>query len=62
VKYTNLVLRKPDFEEIEKLGREAGILNGSAHFEDYTDASSPAARSGPFSARLLLQLSAGNRG
>lgn len=39
VKYTNLALRKPDFEEIESLGREAGILNGTAHFEDYTDAS-----------------------
>ena len=39
VKYTNLALRKPDFEEIEALGRAAGILNGSAHFEDYTDAS-----------------------
>jgi NitT/TauT family transport system substrate-binding protein len=39
VKYTNLALRKPDFEEIEALGRSAGILNGSAHFEDYTDAS-----------------------
>ena len=39
VKYTNLALRKPDFEEIEALGREAGILNGTAHFEDYTDAS-----------------------
>ncbi len=39
VKYTNLVLRKPDFEEIEALGREAGILNGTAHFEDYTDGS-----------------------
>ena len=39
VKYTNLALRKPDFEEIEELGREAGILNGSAHFPDYTDTS-----------------------
>jgi NitT/TauT family transport system substrate-binding protein len=39
VKYTNLTLRKPDFAEIEQLGREAGILNGTAHFEDYTDAS-----------------------
>src|SRR5438876_143144 len=39
VKYTNLTLRKPDFDEIEELGREAGILNGTAHFEDYTDAS-----------------------
>ncbi|MDB6138974.1 MAG: NitT/TauT family transport system substrate-binding protein [Verrucomicrobiaceae bacterium] len=39
VKYTNLALRKHDFEEIEDLGREAGILTGKAHFEDYTDAS-----------------------
>src|SRR6266581_1401857 len=39
VKYTNLTLRKPDFEEIEELGRESGILQGTAHFEDYTDAS-----------------------
>jgi NitT/TauT family transport system substrate-binding protein len=39
VRYTNLILRKPDFEEIEQLGHEAGILNGSAHFADYTDAS-----------------------
>src|SRR5207302_2006051 len=39
VKYTNLALHKPDFAEIEELGREAGILNGTAHFEDYTDAS-----------------------
>lgn len=39
VKYTNLALRKPDFEEIEVLGREAGIIQGTARFEDYTDAS-----------------------
>jgi NitT/TauT family transport system substrate-binding protein len=39
VKYTNRMLRKPDFEEIEQLGREAAILKGTAHFEDYTDAS-----------------------
>jgi len=39
VKYTNLSLRKPDFEEIEQLGLESGILQGTAHFEDYTDAS-----------------------
>jgi NitT/TauT family transport system substrate-binding protein len=39
VKYTNLMLRKPDFEEIEELGRQSGILQGTAHFEDYTDAS-----------------------
>lgn len=39
VKYTNLSLRKKDFEEIEALGRESGILQGKARFEDYTDAS-----------------------
>ncbi len=39
VKYTNLSLRKKDFEEIEQLGRESGILQGTARFEDYTDVS-----------------------
>lgn len=39
VKYTNLSLHRKDFEEIETLGREAGILDGSARFEDYTDTS-----------------------
>lgn len=39
VKYTNLALRKKDFEEIEELGQKAGILQGAARFEDYTDAS-----------------------
>jgi NitT/TauT family transport system substrate-binding protein len=39
VKYTNLTIRKADFEEIEALGKETGILKGTAHFEDYTDAS-----------------------
>jgi NitT/TauT family transport system substrate-binding protein len=39
VKYTNLNVRRPDFEEIEGLGREAGILEGKAHFDDYADAS-----------------------
>ena len=37
VKYTNLTPLRKDFEEIEALGREAGILNGTAHFEDYVD-------------------------
>lgn len=37
VKYTNLALRRPDFEEIEGLGQEAGILKGTAHFADYAD-------------------------
>jgi NitT/TauT family transport system substrate-binding protein len=39
VKYTNLTVRRPDFEEIERLGREAGILTGLAGFPDYCDAS-----------------------
>jgi NitT/TauT family transport system substrate-binding protein len=39
VKYTNLTVRRPDFEEIERLGVEAGILRGTAHFEDYADSS-----------------------
>jgi NitT/TauT family transport system substrate-binding protein len=39
VKYTNLNVRRPDFEEIEALGRESGILEGKARFEDYADPS-----------------------
>ena len=39
VKYTRLTPLKPDFEEIETLGRESGILKGTAHFEDYVDPS-----------------------
>ncbi len=39
VKYTNLTLLRPDFEEIERLGIQAGILQGTAHFDDYADPS-----------------------
>jgi len=39
VKYTRLTPLKPDFEEIEALGKESGILKGTAHFEDYVDPS-----------------------
>ena len=39
VKYTNLTVVRKDFEEIEALGQEAGILNGTARFEDYADPS-----------------------
>jgi NitT/TauT family transport system substrate-binding protein len=39
VKYTDLVPLKPDFAEIEELGRESGILKGTAHFDDYVDPS-----------------------
>lgn len=37
VKYTHLLPLKKDFEEIEELGRESGVLKGTAHFEDYVD-------------------------
>ncbi|MCW5769193.1 MAG: ABC transporter substrate-binding protein [Phycisphaeraceae bacterium] len=39
VKYTNLALRRKDFEEIERLGREGGILEGKAGFDEYCDTS-----------------------
>jgi NitT/TauT family transport system substrate-binding protein len=39
VKYTDLGLAQRDFDEIQALGVEAGILKGTAKFEDYTDAS-----------------------
>ena len=39
VKYTNLKPLQKDFEEIEKLGVEAGILKGTAKFDDYVDTS-----------------------
>lgn len=37
VRYSNLKLHRPEFEEIEKLGVETGVLKGTAHFEDYSD-------------------------
>jgi NitT/TauT family transport system substrate-binding protein len=37
VTYSKLSLRRPDFEEIEKLGVQAGILQGTVRFEDYCD-------------------------
>jgi NitT/TauT family transport system substrate-binding protein len=39
VRYTSLNVRKNDFEEIERLGVLAGILKGTARFEDYADPS-----------------------
>ena len=39
VKYTNLAVRRKDFEEIEAIGLESEILKGTARFEDYTDTS-----------------------
>lgn len=39
VKYTNLKLRRPDFEEIEQLAIESGILEGNVDFDDYCDTS-----------------------
>jgi NitT/TauT family transport system substrate-binding protein len=37
VKYTDLRLLRKDFEEIEQLAQEGGILKGKVRFEDYTD-------------------------
>lgn len=37
VTYTRLAPLKKDFEEIEKLATEAGIIKGTVHFEDYVD-------------------------
>ena len=39
VKYTRLTPLKKEFDEIEALGKESGILEGTAHFEDYVDPS-----------------------
>ena len=39
VKYSNLRVLRPDFEEIEMLAREAGILEGTVGFDDYADPS-----------------------
>ncbi|MFN2508574.1 MAG: ABC transporter substrate-binding protein, partial [Chthoniobacterales bacterium] len=35
--YSRLKPVRPDFEEIEALAKEAGILKGTAHFSDYVD-------------------------
>jgi NitT/TauT family transport system substrate-binding protein len=39
VKYSNLRLFRKDFEEIEKLGLDSGILKGTVGFDDYADPS-----------------------
>jgi NitT/TauT family transport system substrate-binding protein len=39
IKYTNLRVLRADFEEIEALGVESGILKGTVRFEDYADPS-----------------------
>ncbi len=39
VKYTNLTVRKPDFQEIEQLGKISGVLSGTVRFEEYCDPS-----------------------
>ena len=39
VTYSNLRLARQDFEQIEALGREAGILDGPVGFDDYADTS-----------------------
>ncbi len=35
--YSHLKPTRPNFEEIELLAKEAGILKGTAHFDDYID-------------------------
>jgi NitT/TauT family transport system substrate-binding protein len=37
VTYSNLMLSRKDFEQIEMLASEAGILKGSVTFDDYAD-------------------------
>lgn len=37
VTYTNLMLARKDWEQIEGLARQAGIVNSTLAFEDYTD-------------------------
>ena len=37
VTYSRLQPLRADFEEIERLAKEAGILEGTAHFDDYVD-------------------------
>lgn len=37
VTYSRLSPLRPDFEEIQQLGKEAGILQGTVRFEDYVD-------------------------
>ena len=37
VKYSHLKPARANFEEIEMLAKEAGILQGTAHFDDYVD-------------------------
>ncbi|MFN2476154.1 MAG: ABC transporter substrate-binding protein [Chthoniobacterales bacterium] len=37
VKYTHLKPARANFEEIEVLAKESGILKGTAHFDDYVD-------------------------
>jgi NitT/TauT family transport system substrate-binding protein len=39
VKYTNLNVRRQDFEEIERYFKESGGFKGTVGFDDYTDAS-----------------------
>jgi NitT/TauT family transport system substrate-binding protein len=39
VKYTNLTPLKKDFDEIEALAVESGIMQGTVRFEDYADTS-----------------------
>ncbi len=37
VTYTRLRLARPDFEEIERLARETGVIDGPVSFDQYAD-------------------------
>ena len=37
VKYDKLSLLRENFEEIEQLGKQSGILEGTVSFDDYVD-------------------------
>ena len=39
VKYTNLSVQRPNFEEIEYYAKQAGIFKGTVTFDDYADTS-----------------------
>jgi NitT/TauT family transport system substrate-binding protein len=39
VRYSNLLLHRPEFEEIQRLAVESGALKGTAGFDDYADPS-----------------------
>ena len=39
VRYNDLTLQRSNFEEIEKLAKQSGIIEGKVSFDDYVDVS-----------------------